>query len=50
MECVIESLDGKSYSKLIALTGDRVTGGMYDYIDWNVCTNKWVHLRDLPSY
>ena len=42
VECVIESLDGKSCSKIIAFTANRVTGNM-KVTDWNTCAKMWPH-------
>ena len=49
VECVIESLDGKSCSKVTAFTANRVTGNM-KVTDWNTCAKLWPHLKGLPFY
>ena len=49
VECVIESLDGKSCSKVTAFTANRVTGNM-NVTDWNTCAKMWPHLKGLPFY
>ena len=49
VECVIESLDGKSCSKVTAFTANRVTGNM-KVTDWNTCAKMWPHLKGLPFY
>ena len=49
VECVIESLDGKSCSKVAAFTANRVTGNM-KVTDWNTCSKMWPHLKGLPFY
>ena len=40
VECVIESLDGKSCSKATAFANNRVTGNM-NVTDWNTCAKRW---------
>ena len=47
IECVLESLDGKSSYKITAFTTKRVTGNM-DVVDWNSCAKEWSHLKGLP--
>ena len=49
VECVIESLDGKACSKVIAFTANRVTGNMR-VTDWNICAKMWPHLKGLPFH
>ena len=49
VEFVIESLDGKSCSKVTAFTANRVTGNM-KVADWNTCAKMWPHLKGLPFY
>ena len=49
VECVIESLDGKSCSKMTAFTANRVTGNM-KVTDWNTCAKMWPHLKGLQFY
>ena len=49
VECVIESLDGKSCSKVTAFTANRVTGNMR-VSDWNICAKMWPHLKRLPFH
>jgi len=49
VECVIESLDGKANLKVAAFTTDRVTGNV-KATDWNVCANKWPHLKGLQFH
>ena len=49
VECAIESLDGKSCSKVTAFTANRVTGNM-KVTDWNTCAKMWPHLKGLPFY
>ena len=46
VECVIESLDGKSCSKVTAFTANRVTGNMR-VTDWNICANMLATLKRL---
>ena len=43
IDCALESLDGKSYN-ITAFTTHRVTRNM-NVIDWNVCSQKWSHLK-----
>ena len=47
IECVLESLDGKSSYKITAFTTKQVTGNM-DVVDWNSCAKEWSHLKGLP--
>ena len=49
VECVIESLDGKSCFKVTAFTANRVTGNMR-VTDWNICAKMWPHLKGLPFH
>ncbi|KAK3732000.1 hypothetical protein QZH41_005502 [Actinostola sp. cb2023] len=42
----VESLDGRTSTKVSAFTADRVTGNM-KVIDWNNCAKKWNHLRSV---
>ena len=46
VECTIESLDGQSRLKITTFTMERVTGDM-KATDWNMCVQKWPHLRNL---
>ena len=49
VECVIESLDGKSCSRVTAFMANRVTGNI-KVTDWNTCAKMWPHLKGLPFY
>jgi len=46
IECMIESLDGKTTVSVTALTANRVTGGLKVF-DWKSCAEKWDHLLNL---
>ena len=46
VECIIESLDGKSQLKITAFTTERVIGDI-KAIDWSMCARKWPHLQCL---
>ena len=46
VECMIESLDGKSKLRITAFTTERVIGDM-KAIDWSMCAREWSHLRQL---
>lgn len=48
IECVLESLDGKSY-RITAFTTNRVTGNM-NVIDWNTHAKEWSHLKGLKFH
>ena len=48
VECVLESLEGKSY-KISALTTNRVTGNMR-VTDWSICAEQWPHLRGITFH
>ena len=41
--------NGKPQSKVTAFTTGRVTGNM-KAIDWNLCANRWPHLRGIQFY
>ena len=49
VECIIESLDGKTSLKVTALTTGKVTGSMRA-IDWTTCAKEWPHLRNIEFY
>ena len=49
VDCIIESLDGKVQVKVTAFTTGRVTGSMKAF-DWNLCAEKWPHLRGLQFH
>ena len=46
VECIIESLDGKSKLRITAFTTERVVGDT-KAIDWSMCAREWSHLRQL---
>ena len=46
VECIIESLDGKTSLKVTAFTTGKVTGNMIA-MDWTMCARQWPHLRNL---
>ena len=46
VECMIESLDGKSKLRITAFTTERVIGDT-KAIDWSMCAREWSHLRQL---
>ena len=48
VECVLESLEGKSF-KISALTTNRVTGNMR-VTDWSTCAEQWPHLRGVTFH
>ena len=48
VECVLESLEGKSF-KISALTTNRVTGNMR-VTDWSTCAEQWPHLRGITFH
>ena len=49
VECIIESLDGKSQLKITAFTTERVIGDM-KAIDWSMCAREWPHLQCLEFH
>ena len=49
VECIIESLDGKTSLQVTALTTGQVTGSMRA-IDWITCAEEWPHLRNIKFY
>ena len=49
VECIIESLDGKTSLKVTALTTGKVTGSMRA-IDWTTCAKEWPHLRNIEFH
>ena len=46
VECMIESLNGKSKLRITAFTTERAIGDT-KAIDWSMCAREWSHLRQL---
>ena len=49
VECVIESLDGKTSLSVTAFTTGKVTGNMRA-MDWTTCAKEWPHLQGIKFY
>jgi len=45
VECIIESLDGKTSLEVTTFTTGKVTGNMRA-MDWTTCARQWPHLRN----
>ena len=48
VECIIESLDGKSQLKITAFTTERVIGDI-KAIDWSMCAREWPRVWSFTS-
>ena len=46
VQCIIESLDGKSKLNITAFTAEKVTGDI-KAIDWSTFSRQWPHLQKL---
>ena len=49
VECLIDSLDGKTSLKVTALTTGKATDSMRT-MDWTTCAKEWPHLSNIEFY